>query len=114
MPAETNPAPKPPSMTAMASEAGLAAAAIAPAGNTQPGPKTPSFARHGIRSRPRSGRNRPSRQHILHRRIYQHVQNTDQRDAKNQGSWNVPFRTADFSRNHVQVIPAVVSPQGSN
>ena len=82
MPADTMPAPKLPSTTAMASEAGLCEAG-----------------------------NRSRRQYILHRGIYQHVQDPDQGDSEDQCPRNVALRIADFSRDHVQVIPAVVGPQ---
>ena len=81
---------------------------------TSPAPTLPEHHRHGIRRRPRRSRDGPGRQHILHRRIHQHVQDPDQRHPEDQRSGNVAFRIADFSRDHVQVIPAIVGPQRSH
>ena len=82
MPADTMPAPRLPSTTAMASEAGLGETAIAAAGSTYCTAAFTNMYRTPTRATPK---------------------------IKARG--NVAFRIADFSRNHVQVIPAVVGPQ---
>ncbi len=79
--------------------------------DTRPAPTLPSTTRHGIGRRPRRSRDGPRRQHILHRRIHQHVQDAHQGHAEDQRARNVAFGIANFSRDHVQIIPAVVGPE---
>ena len=82
IPAETMAAPHAPTLIAMASEAGR------------------SRGGHG-----------GGRHYVLHRGVQNHVQRTDHGDAENQGDGDAAFGTADFSGDHVEVVPTVVGPE---
>src|SRR5205807_5934889 len=52
------------------------------------------------------------RHHELHSGIHQDVERADNGNAPDQGNRNASFGAANFAGNLVQVIPAVISPQG--